>query len=341
MSRELNYLFSAVLTVVITANLTAQTDPGTDNLTHSWTFDDGTANDYVGGANGTLMGGAEIDFGALVTTLGDSWMEMPANIISLNTYSEITIESWFVPYSEANTGYHMLVFFGNTINQVGVDYYFFTPARGDDISRAAISCGVETNPWTGESGANGPELDDGVLHHMVSTLSDQEITLYVDGQLTGSAPIDTNNSISKISATYAYLAKSGYDGDPVWLGEILEFNIYNRVLSAEEVLFLYNRGGTGAEDEETGIPGEFALFQNYPNPFNPETRISFDLPRESSVKLKIFDMLGREIAVILDEVKPAGRHNVEFHPGNLSSGIYLYRLDTGDRIFTKKMTLLK
>jgi hypothetical protein len=324
--------------------LFAQVDPGTENLTHSWTFEDGTPNDYVGGANGTLEGGAFVEDGALVTANLNQWMAMPADVIELNAYPEITLEAWFISVPDANTGFHMLVYFGNTVNTVGNDYYFFTPARQDNISRAAISCGVVTSPWTGESGANGPEYDDGELHHMVSTLTNAEITLYVDGALTGSSPLAANNSIPAISTAFAYLAKSGYDGDPTWQGVIPEFNIYNKALSADEVLFLFQRGPTTAVEERgaTTLPKEYSLLQNYPNPFNPMTTISFSLPKKSRVNLAVYDLLGHEVAKLVDEVKAAGQSSVQFDGANLSSGIYICRMTVdGNQVFARKMTLLK
>lgn len=342
MSKKLSYILSfAMLTII--ANLNAQVDPGTENMTHSWTFNDGTANDLVGEADGILGGAAQVLNGSLITTEPNSWMDLPADVISLNGYSEITLEIWFTPLSTANTGFHMIAYFGNTVNSVGNDYYFISPARGDNVSRAAISCGVVTSPWTGETGANGPELNDTLLHHMVSTLTDTNITLYIDGELKASEPLDTNNSIAKISAAYAYLAKGGYTGDATWRGEILEFNIFNKALSLDEVLFLFNKGAvpTSIEDDLSIYPEEYGLAQNYPNPFNPGTKISFDLPKESQVKINVYDMLGREIATLLDEIKPAGKHSVEFDGTKLTSGIYICRMEAGNKIFSRKMVLLK
>jgi hypothetical protein len=96
------------------------------------------------------------------------------------------------------------------------------------------------------------------------------------------------------------------------------------------------------------IPTKFKLFQNYPNPFNPSTIISYQLPVSSDVTLKIYDILGNEIATLVDEFKPAGIYNVQFTMNNLpassqglSSGIYFYRLQVEDFIQSKKMILLK
>lgn len=106
----------------------------------------------------------------------------------------------------------------------------------------------------------------------------------------------------------------------------------------------FTRFPTSVEIEEN-IPSEFTLYQNYPNPFNPATLISYQLPVSGYVTLKIYDLLGREVAVLVDEYKPAGKYEVEFQSasrtGRLASGIYYYQLKTGDYIHTKKMMLMQ
>ena len=94
-------------------------------------------------------------------------------------------------------------------------------------------------------------------------------------------------------------------------------------------------------DDPSGLPTEFALEQNYPNPFNPSTQIRFALPMDSKVRLTVYDMLGREVAVLADDVRPAGRHAVTLDATRYASGIYLYRLEAGTATFTRKMTLIK
>ncbi len=106
-------------------------------------------------------------------------------------------------------------------------------------------------------------------------------------------------------------------------------------------------GIVGVEDEKS-LPTEFALLQNYPNPFNPTTVISYQLPVSSDVTIKVFDILGNEIATLVNEYKPAGRYEVEFstsgHSGNvrnLTSGVYFYKLQSGQYTTVKKMILMK
>jgi hypothetical protein len=214
-------------------------DPGTDNLTHLYTFDDGTANDSVGTAHGTLEGDANISGGSLVLDGDDDWMSMPGDVIALNTYSELSIECRFTSIAGGNTEYTMLAYFGDSIGELGANGFFISCARGDDKSRAAISIGNTSAPYESESGADGPEYDDGLEHHMVSTINATDITLYIDGVLISSTPLDTQNSISGISQNLAYLGKGGYAADPEWAGAIDSFRIYNKALSEAEVLYLF------------------------------------------------------------------------------------------------------
>ncbi len=93
---------------------------------------------------------------------------------------------------------------------------------------------------------------------------------------------------------------------------------------------------------EKELPKQFALKQNYPNPFNPVTSIAFDLPRTVQVSIIVYNLLGQQVAVLLDNVeKEAGTYNVEFEGEGLPSGLYLYRMQADDFVQTKKMTLLK
>jgi hypothetical protein len=89
------------------------------------------------------------------------------------------------------------------------------------------------------------------------------------------------------------------------------------------------------------IPEVFELYQNYPNPFNPATEIRYDIPQKSYVKLAIYDLLGQEVDVIINETREAGRYSVKWSPNDLPSGVYIYQLTSGDFEKTMKMVLLK
>jgi subtilisin family serine protease len=89
------------------------------------------------------------------------------------------------------------------------------------------------------------------------------------------------------------------------------------------------------------LPTEFALHQNYPNPFNPATEIGFALPEASTVKLEVFNILGQRVITLIDAEMEAGEHTAQWDASDVSSGVYLYRLEANDFVSTKKMVLLK
>ena len=100
---------------------------------------------------------------------------------------------------------------------------------------------------------------------------------------------------------------------------------------------------TDNEDKSSELPNSFQVYQNYPNPFNPATTIYYQLPQNGNVKITVFDLLGREVAELINENKSAGKHHIEFDAAkfNLSSGVYFYKISAGQYSKTMKMLLLK
>jgi len=219
-------------------------DPGIDNLVHSYTFENGTANDSVGTAHGTLAGDATISNGSLVLDGVDDWMSMPGDVIALNTYSELSIEAWFTSVDGGNTGNHMLAAFGEegtgASTTLGYRYLFITPARANNTSYAAIQTrSMDNSPWGEEDGVSASvEHDDGIKHHFICTVDASKLTFYIDGEQIGVAALTAGNEIAGIGQAAAYLGKGVYTVDPEWAGSIHEFNIYNRALTSSEVRYL-------------------------------------------------------------------------------------------------------
>ncbi|ROL56836.1 T9SS C-terminal target domain-containing protein, partial [Bacteroidetes/Chlorobi group bacterium ChocPot_Mid] len=104
---------------------------------------------------------------------------------------------------------------------------------------------------------------------------------------------------------------------------------------------IYGRGKVTEVVNETNSVQQFELFQNYPNPFNPKTRINYSVSTLGNVSLKVFDILGNLVAILVNEVKQPGTYEVDFNPSNLSSGIYFYSLQVNNSIKNKKMIILK
>jgi len=97
----------------------------------------------------------------------------------------------------------------------------------------------------------------------------------------------------------------------------------------------------GIKNVETNIPKIFCLSQNYPNPFNPSTKIKYDIPKTSQVTIKVFDLIGREVTTLVNEIKQPGSYEAEFNASNFASGVYFYRIEAGNYVNVKKMVLVK
>jgi hypothetical protein len=98
---------------------------------------------------------------------------------------------------------------------------------------------------------------------------------------------------------------------------------------------------TGAGNNLSEVPKVYSLAQNYPNPFNPVTKINFAIPKQGFVTLKVYDVLGREVSTLVNEVKQTGNYSVDFDASYLSSGVYFYRIESGGFSDIKRMILIK
>ncbi|MDF1571119.1 MAG: cadherin-like beta sandwich domain-containing protein [Bacteroidales bacterium] len=201
-------------------------------MMHSYTFEDGTANDVVGTAHGTVVAGTIANGAYTAATAGDI-IELPAADIAINTYTAVTLEGYILADVD-NTGATMMAYFGGNENNVGGNGYFFTPDRWTE-SRTGISCGNITKPWTVEEGVTGAPVSVGDKHHLVSVLTAANIKWYIDGVLVGTSPLTGDNAIGNLSNANAWLCKGGYTNDPTWLGTIHEFNIYQGELNSTTV----------------------------------------------------------------------------------------------------------
>ncbi len=104
---------------------------------------------------------------------------------------------------------------------------------------------------------------------------------------------------------------------------------------------IHIKGIVTGVDEKQNIPSSFVLYQNYPNPFNPSTTIKFDLPKSSYVRLDLYTINGEFVTTLVSDFMPAGNHSIQFVPENLTSGIYIYKLQAGNLSISKKMVYLK
>jgi len=115
-------------------------------------------------------------------------------------------------------------------------------------------------------------------------------------------------------------------------------NLHNGSAFAEEQTFV---SGPVSLDGGMELPAQVELSQNYPNPFNPSTSIRFGLPESDQVRISVYDVTGRLVSEVADTRFQAGYHVVRFDGSRLASGVYLYRLQTGNTVLTRKMSLVK
>ena len=139
----------------------------------------------------------------------------------------------------------------------------------------------------------------------------------------------TTDYTSPGTATFNYIVKAR-NGSP-----------YLYAVKTNGTISKYGGSTTGINPGNPGIVGNYSLNQNYPNPFNPTTKISFALPVSGLVTLKVYDMLGKEVANLVNEQMNSGSYSIDFNAASLSSGIYFYTLKSGSFTETKKMLLVK
>ncbi|MFB6320863.1 LamG-like jellyroll fold domain-containing protein, partial [Saccharicrinis sp. FJH54] len=197
-------------------------------LMHSYTFEDGTAADVVGGADGEVVindgGSGNIENGAF-NAMGGSYVKLPAKDIALNSYNEVTLEA--TVKTGSNPGWTMLAYFGSA---GGDNSYWMSIARADNVSKTS----VDMLPSSSEVGVTGAEPGADELHHYVSVLTDDSIKWYIDGVKIGAVATPAAYLVSGISLDTALLCAGGYP-DPQWIGSVYEFNIYEGELDAETI----------------------------------------------------------------------------------------------------------
>jgi len=183
-------------------------------------------------------------------------------------------------------------------------FYEFTPDTGDIFS-------VAVQMWSG--GAQGTLMGSGVF---ISTIDPGNWTQF-------SAPI-----------TYSQT------GTPDWCNIIFTVITKGNILTTAVVDDL-SFGSASSVEQIDEIPKSYNLSQNYPNPFNPTTNIEYSIPKQSYVELKVYDVLGNEVATLVNEEQSAGTYRADFSGEGLSSGLYIAQLTAGNYVQTIKMSLLK
>ena len=205
---------------------------------------------------------------------------------------------------------------------------------GDTSTRWCANDGNVNHWWKVDLGSNYDiaatqvmwEFDGQNYKYIVQVSSDNSSwQTIVDKKNNTSTSQIQQDTFPSVAARYVRITVTGLPSG-VW-ASFWEFNVF--VTSITEI-----------ENNEI-LPVEDKLFQNYPNPFNPVTRISYSLKEKSKVELIAYDLLGREVKVLVNKFQNAGKYNLDFNAGELASGIYFCKLIAGNKIMIKKMILLK
>jgi hypothetical protein len=302
----------------------------TGNLIAFYPFN-GNANDQVGNNNGIVSGATltKDRFGntnqAYSFNGTDNFIRVP-NSSALNFVKSITVSLWFK--------------IGTLFNREA-----FLISHGSWQNRWKISITNQKVRWTIKTNTGTKDLDSETklvankLYLITAVYSGSDMELWLNGELDSFSSWNGNILTTTNDLTIAQMLPN--DNNYNFSGVIDDVRLYDYALSVDEIQNLYDIQTDVKENEK--IPDKFELLQNYPNPFNPATNISYTLHSSSHTTLKVYDLLGREVATLVDAFQPAGRYSVQLSAGNyqLSSGVYFYRLVAGEHSFTKKMLLIK
>ena len=224
----------------------------------------------------------------------------------------------------------------NVLLSGGHSFRMSTPDGADNVTACAPchsfdSFDAITAEINGVTDFDGDGNDEGLQHEVEGMLHDIQMLL----------PPLNSEDINTIDSTWTPLQAKAY-----YIWEMVEedgsFGIHNPkfVVGILTETLTQLQGAVGVEELE-GLPATYSLEQNYPNPFNPSTTIRFSIPEVTNVKVSVFDALGREITTLVNEELNPGNYNVDFDASNLSSGIYLYRIEASNFVQVKKMILIK
>ncbi|MFA7360532.1 MAG: T9SS type A sorting domain-containing protein [Candidatus Kapaibacterium sp.] len=149
--------------------------------------------------------------------------------------------------------------------------------------------------------------------------------------------VDCPTTAGTYNYTYTYKREAAWQDTSIATVVFVQNDVNKEVLNSNKGMFI----PTGINNLSSEIPGKYSLEQNYPNPFNPSTRIRFALPKSGFTTLKVYDALGKEVSLLVNSKLESGSYEFHYNAAALSSGIYFYKLISGDYSEVKRMSLVK
>jgi len=251
-----------------------------------------------------------------------SSFDLPSGAVSISVWTVLNYMPTDLPTA-----------FGPIFDSETDNYVIYEDRGNNELRFKAATSGGAARP-----GIKAAELKTGEWLHIVGVYDGTNTKIYMNGILKSTLPL--TGTVNK-----GQVATLGKSGTSFFSGKIDNVQIFNKALTYQEVSDMYAKTKaspilTALENEEIN-PENFELKQNYPNPFNPSTVISWQLSVGNIVTLKVYDVLGREVATLVNQFQTAGDHSVTFNADGFASGLYFYKLDAGSFRSIKKMVLLK
>jgi len=314
--------------------------PYRPGLVAAWDFDQEDGNnlpDHSGNANhgalqnGIAWSGGRTGNGLLFDGVDDYILVPASSSLDINTQG-ITLSLWtWMAYAPND----LPGAYGPLYDSESDTYVLY-----EDKGIHELRFKVTTTVSAERPGIRGSELSAGEWVHLVGLYDGANAMIYLNGELKDTHPLTGTVKAGQI-------ATIGKTGGAYFRGRIDDIQIYNRALSAEEILFLYDgREITSSAGRDPHQPEEFGLSQNYPNPFNPSTTLNYRLSRRELVDLAVYDLLGRRIADLVHELQGPGQYRATWDGLDQNglpagSGLYFCKLKSGGSTITRAMTLIK
>jgi len=278
--------------------------------------------------------------------IGNTWENFLRNSFEYDIYGN-EIRSLTEEWQNGWQNLHMFTnYFSNINRRDSLLFQVWNSTEWENYSKTAFTYNQQTGfleYFIGKFWNNGPWVN--YINRQITNDQNGNQTLQVDQLWNGN---NWENSIRRFftydDLNYTLTAYCELWNGTDWYlddGDIIIENPdgFRRGFLMNNVFIYYKT--TGISNDENSILDNFDLYQNFPNPFNPTTTIQFQIPELGLVTIKVYDLLGREIATLVNEEKPAGEYEVEFDAAGLTSGVYFYQLRTREFIQTKKMILMK
>lgn len=343
---QLDWKYSATFTI---ENQCTSCIPPPDSMVAWWPLDEtsGTTAVDIAGVpnNGTHFGGPVPVSGKVAGALSfdsvDDYVEV-ADHPELNFGTgDFSIDAWVLTNDSVAVATIADKRSGTNANPLGYSLYLFNGKLGLQLADNSGFNNYNSSAF----------VADGQWHHIAVTVDRNDtsgLKFYVDGNLVDTSdPTPYNGSLTNTGVFR--IASHSYDQDTNFMfeGVVDELELFNRALTAGEVNSIWAADSLGKcktvtdIQENESLPENFELMQSYPNPFNPTSTIRFKIAESGFTTLKVYDVLGRVVVTLVNEVLTPGIYERTFDAKGLASGVYFYRIQTEAFVQTRKMLLLK